>query len=209
MFSFIRKFFENRRKKAAERELLCEELYQKTTLILQDFVNVDKSDKDALNNWLVSGAGLLEKFYDIDNLKKTSSYRLLLLQKEKFFEFRAEVIEKVNALNLKEEQKRKDDEYVAQKLSLWVSEQKCDKSGNFASKKYKEQLEKLGNKTEAVPCDINACSCRGKNGQRKNLYSTEGEALVVADYRSKAIGFRLHVYKCPYGGGFHITSNDY
>lgn len=207
MFSFIRKFFENLRKKAAERDRLSEELFQKITSELLDYVDVDKNNKETLEKWLAHSEWLLEELEDINRFKGASSYRLLKLQKEKFNEYRIEANEKIFALNLKEKQKRADKEYVAKMLNRWALEQKYDKSGNFSCKKYKEQLEKLGKKTDAVPYDLNACNCCGKNGKKKNLYSTEGEALVVADRRSKVIGIQLHVYKCPYGGGFHITSN--
>lgn len=52
------------------------------------------------------------------------------------------------------------------------------------------------------------CSCCGKDGKRKNLYPTESEAMVVAGERRFATGITMHVYRCPEGGGWHITSNQ-
>lgn len=52
------------------------------------------------------------------------------------------------------------------------------------------------------------CSCCGKDGKRKNLYPTEPEAMVVAGERRFATGITMHVYRCPEGGGWHITSNQ-
>lgn len=52
------------------------------------------------------------------------------------------------------------------------------------------------------------CNCKGKNGKKKNLYSTEGEALIVAENRSLITGIHMNVYACPEGCGFHITSNQ-
>ena len=52
------------------------------------------------------------------------------------------------------------------------------------------------------------CSCCGKDGKRKNLYLTEYEAGVVANERRFVTGITMHVYRCPEGGGWHITSNQ-
>ena len=43
---------------------------------------------------------------------------------------------------------------------------------------------------------------------QKNLYLTEYEAGVVANERRFATGITMHVYRCPEGGGWHITSNQ-
>lgn len=47
------------------------------------------------------------------------------------------------------------------------------------------------------------CSCKGKDGQAKKLYSTQKEALDVANFQSAEIG--LTVYPCPSGLGWHLT----
>lgn len=52
------------------------------------------------------------------------------------------------------------------------------------------------------------CSCCGKDGKKKNLYLTESEACIVAEERRMATGITMHVYRCPYGDGWHITSNQ-
>ncbi len=52
------------------------------------------------------------------------------------------------------------------------------------------------------------CFCCGKDGKKKNLYLTESEASIVAEERRIATGITMHVYRCPYGDGWHITSNQ-
>lgn len=52
------------------------------------------------------------------------------------------------------------------------------------------------------------CACCGKDGKRKNLYVSESEANIVANERRMATGITMHVYRCPYGDGWHITSNQ-
>ena len=96
---------------------------------------------------------------------------------------------------------------VSKKLIQLVSKQKGQK---FKVAKSKDLNRKLGMLTshcdDTVSFDEN-CPCCGKNGQKKKLYSTEAEALIVAEQCSKERGYPLRVYPCPYGGGFHITSN--
>lgn len=52
------------------------------------------------------------------------------------------------------------------------------------------------------------CSCHGKDGKKKNLYTSESEANIVANERRRATGITMHVYRCPKGSGWHITSNQ-
>ena len=52
------------------------------------------------------------------------------------------------------------------------------------------------------------CSCCGKDGTKKNLYPTEYDANEVASERTFATGLTMHVYRCPEGDGWHITSNQ-
>ncbi|PBC73348.1 hypothetical protein [Fibrobacter intestinalis] len=52
------------------------------------------------------------------------------------------------------------------------------------------------------------CSCCGKDGKKKNLYFTKTEANIVANERKIATGITMHVYRCPEGDGWHITSNQ-
>lgn len=52
------------------------------------------------------------------------------------------------------------------------------------------------------------CSCCGKDGKKKNAYGSWSEAVAVAQERTRATGIEMHVYSCPEGGGWHITSNQ-
>jgi len=49
------------------------------------------------------------------------------------------------------------------------------------------------------------CSCKGKDGVKKNLYLSELEAVDMANYRRSSDGVPLRVYACPDGGGWHLT----
>ena len=70
------------------------------------------------------------------------------------------------------------------------------------------KIAKLAVNTDESILANDMCTCCGKDGKRKMLYSTEGEALIVAEHRSKETGIPLHVYPCPNGCGFHLTSNQ-
>jgi len=48
------------------------------------------------------------------------------------------------------------------------------------------------------------CSCRDSNGEIKNLYDSETSAQAEADSLS-GHKFKLSVYRCPYGSGWHLT----
>ncbi|MBR6448563.1 MAG: hypothetical protein IKS96_01225 [Fibrobacter sp.] len=207
MFSFIKRFFENRRKKAAERDLLCRELLLRVTKLLTDYVDVDKSDKDALRKWLNDSEKLLAEQRDSVKYKKSSFYARLKQQWKTFDAFRIEAAEFIRAISIKEWQKRVDAEQVSRMLNQWTSEQKHQKIKVSKSKNLGKKIGKLSSlSVEPIPAEAN-CSCCGKDGKKKMLYSTETEALLVAEYRSKEAGYPLRVYPCPQGCGFHITSN--
>ena len=207
MFSFIRKFFENRRKRAAERDLLCQDLLQRVSKALSNYIDVDKNNKECIQKWRGENGNLVGELNDIRRFKRCSSYRDLNLQKEKFDEFYTRSYERIQAIYARERQKQEESKLVSKKLIQLVSKQKGQK---FKVAKSKDLNRKLGMLTshcdDTVSFDEN-CPCCGKNGQKKKLYSTEAEALIVADQCSKERGYPLRVYPCPYGEGFHITSN--
>lgn len=207
MFSFIRKFFEDRRRKAAELESLCEALFQRVAKALQEYVDVDKNDRELVCKWLSDYECLLDELNDIGKFKKASSYRLLKLQKKSFDEFRVAAANVIRAIIAQEKRKRADDEYVLKKMNQWAAEQKRQKVNVFKSNNLNRKLGKLAGNIAEIPSENGKCSCCGKNGQKKMLYSSEIEALVVAEQRSKIIRWPLRVYPCPYGKGYHITSN--
>ena len=207
MFSFIKRFFENRRKKAAERDLLCRELLLRVTKLLTDYIDVDKSDKDALRKWLNDSEKLLAEQRDSVKYKKSSFYARLKQQWKTFDAFRIETAEFIRAISIKEWQKRVDAEQVSRMLNQWTSEQKYQKIKASKSKNLDQKIGKLASlSVEPTPAEAN-CFCCGKDGKKKMLYSTERETLLVAEYRSKEAGYPFRVYPCPQGCGFHITSN--
>lgn len=207
MFSFIKRFFEKRRNKAAERDQLCRELLQRLTKLLTDYIDVDKSNKGALRKWLDDSEKMLAEQVDSVKYKKSSFYAQLKQLWKTFDAFRVQVSESIRAISIKEWQKRVDSEQVSMMLNQWSSEQKSQKIKASKSKNLDRKIGKLANQSAELPSAENACSCCGKDGKRKKLYSTESEALIVAEYRSKEAGYPLRVYPCPQGVGFHITSN--
>ena len=208
MFSFIKRFFENRRNKAAERDRLCRELLQRLTKLLTDYIDVDKSNKDALRKWLDDSEKMLAEQADSVKYKKSSFYAHLKQQWKTFDAFRAQASESIRAISIKEWRKRVDSEHVSMMLKQWSSEQKSQKIKASKSKNLDRKIGKLASQSAESLSAENTFTCCGKDGRKKMLYSTEGEALIVAEYRSKEIGIPLHVYPCPNGCGFHLTSNQ-
>jgi len=207
MFSFIKRFFENRRKKATERDLLCRDLWQRVTKLLTDYIDVDKSDKGALRKWLNDSENLLAERKGSVKYKKSSFYERLNLQWKNFDAYRIRASESIRAISIKEWQKRVDAEQVSRMLNQWTSEQKHQKINASKSKNLDQKIGKLASLSgEPIPAEAK-CSCCGKDGKKKKLYSTESEALLVAEYHSKEAGYPLRVYPCPQGCGYHITSN--
>lgn len=207
MFSFIKRFFENRRKKAAERDLLCQDLWQRVTKALAAYIDIDKSDKGALRKWLNDGEILLDERKDSIKYKKSSFYERLKLQWKNFDAYRVQAADTIQKISIKEWQKRVDTEQVSVMLNQLTSEQKHQKVRASKSRNLDRKLEKLnGQANESIYVEA-ACSCCGKDGNKKKLYSTESEALIVAEHRSKEAGYPLRVYPCPQGCGYHITSN--
>ena len=150
---------------------------------------------------------MLAEQADSVEFKKSSFYAQLKQQWKTFDAFRVQASEAIRAISIKEWQKRVDSEQVSMMLNQWSSEQKSQKIKASKSKNLDRKIGKLANQSAESPSTENACSCCGKDGKRKKLYSTESEALIVAEYRSKEAGYPLRVYPCPQGVGFHITSN--
>ena len=208
MFSFIHKFFERRRAVAAERDKLCYGLLRWINLATSNYVNACKS-KVLLQEWIRHYSELLVELGNISKFRKSIYYKQLKQQRQIFNAFYSQASQRIDAFIAKEQQKRKDDEYVSKKLNQWASEQKRQKNGASKQKKLEQKIERFVAQSKTAISVNEDCPCRGKDGKKKNLYSTEGEALVVAEYRSKATGKLLYVYPCPYGGGYHITSNQF
>lgn len=207
MFSFIRKFFERRKAIAAERNRLCNDLLQRVSWALSDYIDASKT-KDALQKWIDDKSKLLVELSDISEFKRSSYYKQLKQQRKVFDEFYEQAPNKIWAFIAEERQKRADAEYVSKKVNQWASEQKTQKIKASKSKELGRKIVKLTvNADDSIPAN-DECSCCGKDGKKKMLYSTEGEALIVAEHRSKEIGIPLHVYPCPNGCGYHITSNQ-
>lgn len=207
MFSFIRKFFERRRTLAAERNRLCNDLLRRVSWALSDYIDASKT-KDTLQKWIDDKSKLLVEVSDISKFKRSSYYKQLKQQIKVFDEFYAQAPNKINAFVVKERQKRADAEYVSKKVNQWVSEQKSQKIKASKSKELKRKITKLAKDVDGSILANDVCSCCGKDGKKKMLYSTESEALIVAEHRSKEIGIPLRVYPCPNGCGYHLTSNQ-
>lgn len=208
MFSFIRKFFENRRKRAIERDRLCNELLRRVSWALSDYVDASKT-KNTLQKWIDDKSKLLVEVSDISKFKRSSYYKQLKQQIKVFDEFYAQSSNKIKAFIAEERQKRADAEYVSKKVNQWASEQKFQKIKASKSKQLGQKLAKLTMNVDGSILANDVCSCCGKDGKKKMLYSTEGEALIVAEHRSKEIGIPLRVYPCPNGCGYHLTSNQF
>lgn len=208
MFSFIRRLFEKRRQKAAERDRLCHELLQRVSRALSDYIEA-RNSKESLQKWIDEKSSLIVELKDADEYKRSSFYKQLKSQVTKFDEFWAQARDTIRFIIAKEKQKQADSEQVSKMLDQWVSEQKSQKAKTAKTKDLGRKLGKLPiNSDETNPAE-GQCSCCGKDGKKKMLYSTEGEALIVAEHRSKEIGIPLRVYPCPNGCGFHLTSNQF
>ena len=208
MFSFIRKFFETRRERAVERDRLCNDLLQRVVKVLTDYIDVDKNCKDPIRKWLDDSEKILLELSELERFKKSSFYERLKQQSKMFYEFRTQASDTIRAISIKEWQKRVDSEQVSMMLNQLSSQQKSRKINAAKPNNLDQKIGKLSSQSsEPIPVENN-CSCCGKDGKKKMLYSTEGEALIVAETRTKIIGIPLHVYPCPYGEGFHITSNQ-
>lgn len=53
------------------------------------------------------------------------------------------------------------------------------------------------------------CGCTGKDGKQKASYQSEQEANDHMHYAMAERNVNLTVYECPYGGGYHLTSNTH
>jgi hypothetical protein len=208
MFSFIRKFFERRKAIAAERNRLCNDLLRRVSWALSDYIDASKT-KDSLQKWIDDKSKLLVEVSDISEFKRTSYYKQLKQQVKVFDDFYAQAPNKIKAFVAEERQKRADAEYVSKKVNQWASEQKSQKVKASKAKELGRKITKLTMDADDSNPANEACTCCGKDGRKKMLYSTEGEAQIVAEYRSKEIGIPLRVYPCPNGCGFHLTSNQF
>ena len=207
MFSFIRKFFERRKAIAAERNRLCNDLLRRVSWALSDYIDASKT-KESLQKWIDDKSKLFVEVNDISGFKRSTYYKQLKQQIKVFDDFYAQAPNKIKAFVAKERQKRADAEYVSKKVNQWVSKQKSQKIKASIPRELNRKIAKLAVNTDESILANDMCTCCGKDGKRKMLYSTEGEALIVAEHRSKEVGIPLHVYPCPNGGGFHLTSNQ-
>lgn len=97
-------------------------------------------------------------------------------------------------------------------LSVYESYQEAQRSAHYIGKSFIPYLcstcGKYHLKPEEFYCEkINRiCNCVDHNGKPKDSYKTESDAQKMAKIRS-ASGIELFVYKCPFGCGYHLTSN--
>ena len=64
-------------------------------------------------------------------------------------------------------------------------------------------LSPVERRTPSVSCDW----CTSSGGAHKELYRSEDGALRRARFVEEDEGVRLRVYRCPYGGGWHLTKD--
>ncbi len=170
MFSFIRKFFERRKALAAERNRLCNDLLQRVSWALSDYIDASKT-KDALQKWIDDKSKLLVEVSDISEFKRSSYYKQLKQQRKVFDEFYEQASNKIKAFIAEERQKRADAEYVSKKVNQWVSEQKSQKIKASKSKELKRKITKLAKDVDgSIPAN-EECTCCGKDGKRKLPYT--------------------------------------
>ncbi len=74
---------------------------------------------------------------------------------------------------------------------------KCDKCGFW-------HLSPANRQTPSETCTI----CRGADGQLKESYATERDALRRAGHLRKEMGVKLQVYECEHGNGWHLTKRQ-
>lgn len=140
MFSFIRKFFERRKAIAAERNRLCNDLLQRVSWALSDYIDASKT-KDALQKWIDDKSKLLVEVSDISEFKRSSYYKQLKQQRKVFEEFYDQAPNKIKAFIAEERQKGADAEYVSKKVNQWASEQNSQKIKAFKSKGIEKNIE--------------------------------------------------------------------
>lgn len=207
MFSFIRKFFERRRAIAAEREQLCQEQLQRVSKVLLDYIDA-KNNSETLQKWVDDNRFLVAEIRDVEYFKKAPSFWKLNQQIKKLDDFWAQAGDTIRAIKNKEQQKRADAEYVSNKINQWATKQKNQKIKTSNPKELKRRAGQLSSHSQEAITENDFCPCCGKDGTKKRLYSTESEALAVAEHRSKIVGYPLRAYPCPYADGYHITSNQ-
>ncbi len=71
---------------------------------------------------------------------------------------------------------------------------KCDKCGFW-------HLSPADRQTASTTCN----TCRSADGQLKEAYLSERDALRRAGLLRKEQGVKLQVYKCEHGNGWHLT----
>ena len=207
MFSFIRKFFERHKARAAERDQLCYEVLQRVSRALSDYFDASKGE-ESLQKWVDNVRCLVAELRDPSEYRRASDYRELKHQIKKLNEFWEQAGDAMLAIKARENQKRLDAEYVSKKVNQWASEQKSQKIKASKPKELNRKIDKITSRSDESILERDECTCCGKDGRKKMLYSTEGEALIVAEHRSKEIGISLRVYPCPNGCGYHLTSNQ-
>ena len=104
MFSFIRRLFEKRRQKAAERDRLCHELLQRVSRALSDYIEA-RNSKESLQKWIEEKSSLIVELKDADEYKRSSFYKQLKSQVTKFDEFWAQARDTIRFIIAKEKQK--------------------------------------------------------------------------------------------------------
>ena len=171
MFSFFRKFFERRKTLAAERDQLCYEVLQWVSRALSDYFDASKGE-ESLQKWVDNVRCLVAELRDPSEYRGASDYRELKHQIKKLNEFWEQAGDAMLAIKARENQKRLDAEYVSKKVNQWASEQKSQKIKASKPKELNRKIDKITSRSDESILERDECTCCGKDGRKKMLYST-------------------------------------
>lgn len=88
-------------------------------------------------------------------------------------------------------------EYAESKHNLKLHPYQCETCGLW------HLSPRIRNKSNSD--STGSCSCTDRHGYSKELYNLKETAKDIASSLSKEKKFRLRVYQCPHGHGWHLT----
>ena len=93
-----------------------------------------------------------------------------------------------------DEEARRSAEYVTKRYGRPMVHYACDRCGYW-------HLGLLENHTPSIECHW----CTDSKGKLKRAYETREGAERRAEIIGEETGYKLYVYECPYGCGWHLT----
>lgn len=198
LFNFIRKWLAKRKELALERDRECVEMLLRIRNAMSK-APTSHASKEALETWLNLYASLkIEcEITDFEYYQNSSRCSELIQIRWNFIYLWNDYLEKYNNYDAIYS---KLISAVQEKFNTISSTNKL-KIGNI------EMRLKTATRRSGMPLLVEKCTCCGKDGRKKKLYYSQSDAEVVAEYRTKETGIPLHIYACPHGDGFHLTSN--